>query len=133
VSDGPPPVTVPEVAGLQVDDAVGALAAEGLEVAREDRFNKETPAGTVIRTEPAGGRGAAQGSTVTVFVSKGPEGSVPDVVGLSVEDARAILEEAGYTVEVRGFGELFGEGVVETEPEAGKRLKPGGEVTIWTL
>jgi serine/threonine-protein kinase len=133
VSDGPPPVTVPEVAGLQVDDAVGALAAEGLEVAREDRFNKETPAGTVIRTEPGGGRGAAQGSTVTVFVSKGPEGSVPDVVGLSVEDARAILEEAGYTVEVRGFGELFGEGVVETEPEAGKRLKPGGEVTIWTL
>ncbi|WP_165362856.1 Stk1 family PASTA domain-containing Ser/Thr kinase [Promicromonospora panici] len=133
VSDGPPPVTVPDVAGLGVDDAIGALGAEGLKVAREDRFNKETPAGTVIRTQPGGGRGAAQGSTVTVFVSKGPEGSVPDVVGLSVEDATAVLKEAGYTVAVRGFGELLADGVVETEPAAGERLKPGGKVTIWTL
>ncbi|MFC8801533.1 Stk1 family PASTA domain-containing Ser/Thr kinase [Promicromonospora sp. NPDC057138] len=133
VSDGPPPVTVPEVAGLGADDAAAALAAEGLEVAREDRFDEKTPAGTVIGTEPGGGNGAAQGSTVTVFVSMGPQGTVPDVVGLSVEDATAVLEKAGYTVVVRGFGELFGEGVIETEPVAGKHLKQGGKVTILTL
>lgn len=133
VSDGPPPVTVPEVAGLGAAEATDALAAEGLEVVREDRFDEQTPAGTVIRTDPGGGKGSAHGSTVTIFVSKGPEGTVPDVVGLSVEDATTVLEDAGYTVEVRGFGELFGDGVIETEPAAGKRLKQGGEVIIWTL
>ena len=132
VSDGPPPVTVPEVAGLESDEATGVLEAEGLEVERQDRFHKKVPAGTVIRTEPKSGVGAQQGSTVTIVVSQGPEGTVPDVVGMSVEDARTTLEEAGYTVVVRGFGELFGDGVTETDPKAGKRLEQGGEITVWT-
>lgn len=133
VSDGPPPVTVPEVTGLGQDEASDALAAKGFEVTWEDRFDEEVPAGSVIGTEPGAGEGAAQGSTVTVVVSMGPEGTVPDVVGMSVEDAKDRLEKAGYTVVVRGFGELFGEGVLETEPTAGERLKQGGKVTIWTL
>lgn len=133
VSDGPPPVTVPEVAGLAAGDAADALRAEGLEVTREDTFDEQTPAGTVIRTDPAGGKGAAQGSTVTVLVSRGPEGTVPDVLGLSVEEATTVLEEAGYEVDVRGFGELLADGVIETEPVAGEHLEQGATVTIWTL
>ncbi|GAB2480414.1 Stk1 family PASTA domain-containing Ser/Thr kinase [Promicromonospora xylanilytica] len=132
VSDGPPPVTVPEVAGLGADEATAALEAEAFDVERQERFDEEAPAGTVLGTDPAGGAGAQQGDTVTVLVSKGPEGAVPDVVGMSVEDAQTALEEAGYTVVVRGFGELFGDGVTETEPAAGERLKQGGEVTVWT-
>jgi serine/threonine-protein kinase len=133
VSDGPPPVTVPDVVGLEVDDATATLSAEKFKVVREDVFDEEAPPGTVIRTDPDGGKGAAQGGTVTMFVSTGPEGTVPDVVGMSVEDAQAALEKAGYKVKVRGFGELFGEGVLETDPVAGEQLKQGGKVTIWTL
>jgi serine/threonine-protein kinase len=132
VSDGPPPVTVPEVVGLGVDEATGTLEAEDFDVERQDRFDEKAPAGTVLGTEPAGGAGAQQGSTVTIVVSQGPEGTVPDVVGMSVEDAQATLEEAGYTIVLRGFGELFGDGVTETKPAAGKHLKQGGEVTVWT-
>jgi serine/threonine-protein kinase len=51
---------------------------------------------------------------------------------MSLEDAQAVLDEAGYTWVVRGFGELFGEGVKETEPAPGEKLKKGGEVTLWT-
>jgi serine/threonine-protein kinase len=109
------------------------LSAEKFKVAREDVFDEEAPAGTVIRTEPGGDEGAAEGGTVTIFVSLGPEGTVPDVVGMSVEDAQDTLEKAGYEVELRGFGELFGEGVLETDPVAGEQLKQGGTVTIWTL
>ncbi|MEU4362112.1 Stk1 family PASTA domain-containing Ser/Thr kinase [Promicromonospora sp. NPDC023987] len=132
VSDGPPPVTVPEVVGLGADEATETLEAEDFDVRRQDRFDEEVPAGTVLGTEPAGGAGAQQGGTVTIVVSQGPEGTVPDVVGMSVEDARTTLEEAGYTVVLRGFGELFGDGVTETRPAAGKHLKQGGEVTVWT-
>jgi serine/threonine-protein kinase len=132
VSDGPPPVTVPDVAGMDADDASDTLGAEGFEVVREDVFDEGAPAGTVIRSEPAGGEGAEQGGTVTVLVSMGPEGTVPDVAGMSVKDAQELLEKAGYTVDVRGFGELFG-GVLETDPAAGEELERGGEVTLWTL
>jgi serine/threonine-protein kinase len=132
VSDGPPPVTVPDVAGLGAADASDTLSDEGFEVAREDTFDDETPAGTVIRSEPGGGKGAERGGTVTLVVSMGPEGTVPDVVGMTVEEAQALLEKAGYTVDVRGFGELFG-GVLESDPAAGEELEQGGEVVIWTL
>ncbi|HEV6953482.1 MAG TPA: Stk1 family PASTA domain-containing Ser/Thr kinase [Promicromonospora sp.] len=133
VSDGPPPVTVPEVAGEAVDDAVAALEAEGLQVEREDVFDDAAASGTVVRTEPAGGEGVAKGGTVTVVVSRGPEGTVPDVVDLPLDEATEVLEEAGYVVVPRGFGEIFGKGVVETDPAAGEQLAPGGEVVVWTF
>lgn len=133
VSEGPPPVTVPEVAGAAADDAVAALEAEGLQVEREEVFDDEAAPGTVIRTEPGAGEGVAQDGTVTVVVSRGPEGTVPDVVDLSLEEATEVLEEAGYVVVPRGFGEIFGKGVVETDPAAGEQLAPGGEVVVWTF
>ncbi|MFI2365286.1 Stk1 family PASTA domain-containing Ser/Thr kinase [Promicromonospora sp. NPDC019610] len=132
VSDGAPPVTVPELTGLSAAEAQDALAAQGFDVVREDKFDKKAEAGTVIRTQPGGGKGAEPGSTVTIVVSLGAQGTVPDVVGMSVEDAQALLDEAGYSSAVRGFGELFDEGVKETEPAAGEKLKKGEEVTIWT-
>jgi serine/threonine-protein kinase len=132
VSDGPPPVVVPDVAGLDVADATDTLSAEGFEVARDDAFDETVPAGTVIRTDPGEGEGAKEGGTVTIVVSMGPEGTVPDVVGMTVEEAEGLLEKAGYEVEVRGFGELFG-GVLESDPAAGEQLEQGGVVTIWTL
>ncbi|WP_454858010.1 Stk1 family PASTA domain-containing Ser/Thr kinase [Promicromonospora soli] len=133
VSAGAPPLTVPEVTGLGSTDATDMLAGMGFGVERKDQFDDLAPVGTVIKTEPGAGKGVKDGGTVTIVVSIGPKDTVPDVVGLSVEDATKVLEKAGYEVALRGFGELFGEGVVETEPEAGKRLKPGGKVTIWTL
>ena len=67
--------------GPRAGDATDALAAEGFDVAREDRFDKQVPVGTVIGTDPGGGEGAMQGATVTIVVSMGPEGTVPDVIG----------------------------------------------------
>ncbi|WP_189667671.1 Stk1 family PASTA domain-containing Ser/Thr kinase [Promicromonospora soli] len=132
VSSGPPPLTVPDVTGLGPADAADTLVGMGFEVERKDKFDDLAPVGTVIKTEPGTGKGVKDGGTVTIVVSMGPKGTVPDVVGISVEDAKKVLKEAGYKVEVRGFGELFGEGVQETEPAAGELLKQGESVTIWT-
>jgi serine/threonine-protein kinase len=132
VSDGPPPVTVPDVQGADAGDATDTLAGMGFDVARDDRFDDDVPVGTVIKTEPGAGKGLKDGGTVTIVVSMGAKGTVPDVLGMSLEDAQAVLDEAGYTWVVRGFGELFGEGVKETEPAPGEKLKKGGEVTLWT-
>jgi serine/threonine-protein kinase len=71
-------VQVPEVAGKSYSEAAAALGAEGLNAAPgEDVFDPDVPAGRVVRTDPAAGATVAEGSTVTVFVSKGPEVVAP--------------------------------------------------------
>ncbi len=55
VSDGPAPVTVPNVAKKSYDDAAAALTAAHLVPQRTDQYSDTVPAGQVIRTTPASG------------------------------------------------------------------------------
>lgn len=68
-------------------------------------------------------------------VTKVPNIKVPDVSGLSVEDAEEILLQEGFTVNVvteKVASEEYDEGeVVKTEPEAGRSIKKGNEITIY--
>lgn len=62
----------------------------------------------------------------------GPRVSVPDVVGRTAEDARAILESQGFRVVVGDAveSEWQAGGVAATNPAAGSRVTPGSTVTI---
>ncbi len=68
-------------------------------------------------------------------VTKVPNIKVPDVSGLSVEDAEEILLQEGFTVNAvteKVASEEYDEGeVVKTEPEAGRSIKKGNEITIY--
>ena len=66
VSSGPPLVTVPEVQGLQMGEAVSELEAAGLVVEVERVLGGIF--GTVHSTDPAEGEQVRKGSTVTVRV-----------------------------------------------------------------
>ena len=72
------------------------------------------------------------GDTVTLTVSKGPEMiEVPDVVGASVDDAKAALEGAGFTVdEDRGLLGLFGDTVKKQSVDGGDTAAKGSTITI---
>ena len=74
-----------------------------------------------------------RGDTVTYWVCSGPPvAAVPDVVGLSEGDAKALLEGDGFTVTVDhvwGLGKYPGD-VIEQDPVAGVRLRKGDEVVI---
>jgi len=97
---GREPIEVPDVTGQALDDALRALeeaGAEGQEAA-ERVFDDGVPEGSVVSQDVVGA--ALRGDTVTVTVSKGPElFEVPDVTFMSYEEAKAVLEEAGFTVE----------------------------------
>ncbi|MFC8287176.1 Stk1 family PASTA domain-containing Ser/Thr kinase [Streptomyces cyaneofuscatus] len=101
VSRGPEIVRVPDVAGSSLADARRSLKKVGLApgmVTRE--FSEDVARGEVIRTDPRAGTDRNPDTAVALIVSKGSPVDVPDVTGLSVEDATEELAEEGLKVDV---------------------------------
>jgi len=130
VSSGPPVVTIPELTGKSFEEASKALTDLGFSVLKREDFSDEVPEpGKVVSTRPSGG--AAKGSQVTVTVSKGPKTvKVPDLVGLSVEQAKARLSGVGLVL-----GEVYGpphKRVFSSDPGSGYELSRGSRVNVYT-
>jgi eukaryotic-like serine/threonine-protein kinase len=90
-------VKVPAVAGLLSADATVTLKNNGFEPSTLQQPNNTVAPQHVIDTNPHAGDAAAQGSTVTITVSTGPEQRpVPDVSNLRFADAAAKLMAAGF-------------------------------------
>lgn len=127
------PVDVPDVTGDDPEDARAELEEAGLKVEIADgRIHSEHDAGKVARQTPGAGGEAAEGDTVTLTLSKGPEMvEVPDVVGDSVDEARDKLEGAGFGVkEDRGLLGLFGDTVKDQSVDGGETAPKGSTITL---
>lgn len=101
VSRGPEIVRVPDVAEGSLADARRALKKVGLVpgmVTRE--FSEDVARGEVIRTDPRAGADRTPDTAVALVVSKGAPVDVPDVTGLSAEEATAELAAEGLKAEV---------------------------------
>ena len=131
VSLGKPEVQVPYVVGQPRAAAQDALRAQGLKVTATE-VESDEPKGQVISTDPAAGQSVAEGTTVTLSVSDGPE-SVPDVRGLTQGEATRTLRQAGFEVSVRtdaASTEPKGT-VVDQFPSAGGEADRGATVIIF--
>jgi len=98
----------------------------------------QDPQGTVVAQRPLGTTTVRRGSQVRLNVSEGPNPAarttVPDVIGLTEEEAVADLEAAGFEVEVfeEETPDQAEEGlVIRQEPEAGSRAPRGALITIY--
>ncbi|WP_405993878.1 Stk1 family PASTA domain-containing Ser/Thr kinase [Streptomyces sp. NBC_00986] len=126
-------VDVPDVTGEDLDDAKSDLQEAGLTVKVSDtEITSEYDAGQVAQQTPAGDSQAAEGDTVTLTLSKGPEMvEVPSVVGASVDAATKLLEQSGFEVkEDRGLLGLFGDTVKSQSVDAGEQAPKGSTITI---
>ncbi|WP_306967673.1 Stk1 family PASTA domain-containing Ser/Thr kinase [Streptomyces afghaniensis] len=128
------PIDIPDVTGDDLADARAELTDAGLKVkvATERVTSSEFDKGQVARQSPNPGGRAAEGDTVTLTVSKGPEMiEVPDVVGDSVDDATRALKNAGFQVEEdRGLLGLFGDTVKDQSVKGGETAPKGSTITI---
>lgn len=124
-------IQVPDVTGQDVDEARAVLRDAGLRVrVAQDQVFSQAEKGTVAEVAPGTGETVARGDTVTLTVSKGPETvEVPDVNGLSEDDARAALEKAGFEVTVHRL--FFGDTVFHQSPGDGASAPKGSTVTLW--
>ncbi|WP_030857000.1 Stk1 family PASTA domain-containing Ser/Thr kinase [Streptomyces sp. NRRL S-37] len=98
VSTGAPKVEVPDVEGLNFDDAEEALKEKGFEVEQQTEESTQTP-DTVLSQDPEGGTSKEKGSTVTLTVAKETaQVTVPSLLGKSPADAKALLEAKGLVL-----------------------------------
>ncbi|HEU5106401.1 MAG TPA: PASTA domain-containing protein [Solirubrobacterales bacterium] len=132
VSSGPGSGKVPSVAGSSEEEATRKLEAAGFEVAVERVNSASVEAGTVISTEPGGGSTATNGSTVTLFVSRGPKlVKVPVLVGAQRETAVQRLRSRGLEASISEEESSEPKGqVVRQAPDAGSEVEPGAAVSI---
>ncbi|MFE3431033.1 Stk1 family PASTA domain-containing Ser/Thr kinase [Streptomyces sp. NPDC059171] len=134
VSRGPEIVRVPDVAGASLADARRALKKVGLVpgmVTRE--FSEDVARGEVIGTDPRAGTDRRPDTAVALVVSKGAPVDVPDVTGLSAEEATAELEAEGLKAEVLPgrvhSPEAAGE-VTEQSPGEGTEAAEGDTIQL---
>jgi serine/threonine-protein kinase len=137
VSSGKASFEVPNVVGKSEGDAVDTLRnADGQFKVSTTHANSDTvDKGDVISQNPPAGSDASKGATVTIVVSDGPESAtVPDVVGKTESQARAILINRGFSVDVAYVTTPLdntddGE-VIDQSPNAGATEPKGSKVTI---
>ena len=128
-------VTVPDVVGMQKSEAVKALEDADLKVQVATSPSDDVAVDEVMSSNPPAGASVAFESTVKITVSAGPDSvRVPNLSGLSADDAKKALEDAGLKV-----GAITSEDapyvpkdqVVRSQPAIGSSAAPGSAVDLW--
>jgi beta-lactam-binding protein with PASTA domain len=135
VSRGVEQVAVPDVTGESEANARSEIEGAGLRVGEiTGEVSEEAEPGTVVDQDPAGGTEVDEGSAVDLVVTEAPpEVEVPDVLEQSEADARAALEDAGFTVRVREEEtpvESEDGVVIDQSPSGGEQRPEGSRVTL---
>ncbi len=132
-SQGPRQVPVPDVSNYTGDLARMLIESAGL-TAVIDSVQTPSARGVVVNTQPATGVTLLPGRVVRILVSLGAATvAVPDLAGLTLEEARDTLETIGLTMGnfiQRTSREVPGT-VVQQTPAAGTLAAPGTSVTGW--
>lgn len=97
VSLGPKIVEIPNVVDYYEQEAVDELTNDNFIVKEiKYEFSDEYEKGIVIQQNPSGGTKAAEGTEITLYVSKGKDVvSVPKLLEKTVDECRYLLSEAG--------------------------------------
>ncbi len=130
---GPPPVKVPDLTHLTVEEATTKLRDKLPLGPKLPVYSDTFALGEIVRQDPVAGEQAPRGTTVEVWVSKGPPPKpVPKVVELTQEQATQVLTTAGFHVATaEKFSDSVDRGyVIAQDPPAKTKLQPTGTVTI---
>ena len=133
ISSGKGSVPVPDVSGKSSDDATSKLEAEGFKVSTDYKYSDTVAQGKVVEPAPSAGTSAQKGETVTIYLSRGPEGTeMPNLIGQTEEQAKSTLNSMGCSVNVnteynttQEAGKVVGQSI-----DPGVRVTSGTTVTI---
>ncbi|MGN0172896.1 MAG: PASTA domain-containing protein [Acutalibacteraceae bacterium] len=131
---------VPDFVGIKFSDILSSpdyikvRAKFNFEVSSKQYSSK--PKGEILSQTPAAGTEIKEGQVVKLVISLGSEDfSMPNIVGLSKEDAYIKLLEAGFSPENITFGEKYlpnslPEAVVDVTPGVGETVNCDMKVTV---
>jgi serine/threonine-protein kinase len=137
-------IKMPDLTNMRRDQAQAALTKLGLGVQWQEQDPAPgQPENTVIGQNPPPGQPVSRGTPVQVTVTKGQcqwwnpfckdndggQGPVPQVTGQPIQQARQILRQNGFQVNVsKGHG---GDIVTGQNPPPGTPQPHGATITIW--
>ncbi|MDP4506338.1 Stk1 family PASTA domain-containing Ser/Thr kinase [Nonomuraea turcica] len=129
-------VPVPDLVGKSLDVAEKTAARDDFKIKTADGIYDENVAeGLVLRTDPVAGTEVQQGATITLVPSLGPKRViVPDVEGMTDNEARAAIASAGLTVgSVTRVAntEVERDKVIRSSPQNGEKVKEGAKIAIF--
>ena len=112
------------------------ITAAGFHYQEKEDNDSAEPKGTFTKQSPKGGSMAPKGSTVTVWFSSGPKDTaIPDVKGMTQQEARKALEKAGFKVSpaasVEDSQDVPKDHVTRTDPAAGQSVAKGTSILIY--
>lgn len=130
-------VTVPDVTGMTEEEAKKTLNAKnlGFEVTSREE-SEEYEEGLVCSQTPASGKKVNKNTKVTVVVSSGLVGqsiTIPDVTGMSEDDALKALNSAGFknVSSSYSYSDSVAEGnVISTTPSANTKGSKDTKITM---
>ncbi|MEI4271673.1 Stk1 family PASTA domain-containing Ser/Thr kinase [Klenkia sp. LSe6-5] len=133
VSAGPDTVAIPNVIGLTEDEARANLENQGFDRVNSRQVASTATAGEVVAVDPGQGSQADPATTtITLSVSTG-SAQVPDVRGQTFEQARATLQQAGFTniTQQNAESNEVPQGqAIGTDPEAGQQATATDEIRV---
>ncbi|MGS2663765.1 Stk1 family PASTA domain-containing Ser/Thr kinase [Corynebacterium glucuronolyticum] len=95
LSKGKKPVTIPDLVGKKLEDAIDALKKAGLDLGETTKqFSADVAGGSVIASSPKANETTGSGSSVDLVVSNAL--TVPDVTGKTVAEGIETLKKAGF-------------------------------------
>ncbi len=133
ICGGKPEVTIPPgLVGSTREAAQTQLENLKLDVKIEEVNNSATE-GQVLKVDPPSGEKVAEGTEITLTVSRGNVVAVPSVVGLPQAEAKRTLERAGFEVDTELGPEVPADQagrVVDQSPNANAERTKGSTVKI---
>jgi beta-lactam-binding protein with PASTA domain len=134
VSAGQRSATVPDVAGLNQQQARLAIENAGFQFGQTTERTSNQARGAVISSDPPSGQVIPLPAAVSIAISEGPATlQVPDLGGRTVADARSSLEQLGLHVGTisRDTSSFQPENTVLSQsPAAGQVIGAGGHVDL---
>jgi serine/threonine-protein kinase len=100
VSKGVKMIKVPDVSNFEYSVAEQTLKNEGLVVEKKFQYDDDIAENVVIKTEPEAKQEVAPGTRVVMYISNGRYTTivkVPNLVGMTVDAAKALIESKGLT------------------------------------
>lgn len=128
-------VQMPDVRGMNVEDARNSLTELGLNPQVEYQESDTYDEGVVISADVSVGASLEAGSTVTLTVSAGSEGvEVPGVTGKTFDEANSELIGLGFLVnKTESYSDTIEAGIVISQNPANGSKAPRGSVITVTV
>lgn len=130
-------VSIPDVEGMELDDAISELIESGLVIGDKNEISDDNiEEGSIIRTTPQAGKVVTEGTEIDLYISLGKERiELSDYRGRVFEDTERRLENQNFKdiIRIDKYDESEPGTIIDQYPEEGESVVPSETVIEFTV